>query len=401
MSTRLVLTPEKVSAKLEAMKSFRFLCHPEVVAGDGALALLPEKIKALGGLRILLVVDPFLRKTEKVKNLQEKLVASGFHLTVYDGFSGEPTTEQGDDCASWGKKQGCNIVVGLGGGSVLDTAKAAAVLITNGGSVRDYQGLNRVPGPGLPTIMVPTTAGTGSEVTFTAVFVRREERKKAGINSPYLYPQVAILDPELTVTMSPAVTASTGLDALCHALESYTSQQANFVTEAISRQAVSLIWKNLPRAFADGASLEARRAMLYGSFLAGLGLANAGVTAVHAISYPLGGRFGLAHGVANGLLLPYVLEFNLPEVEDKIGLLAVELNPTWTGKSRKEAACDFVQEIKAWLTAFQIPRLKNLGISPEVFPELAKDALLVSVPIQNNPRPITAPDIVSIYQAAW
>ncbi len=395
------LTERSFYLRLLTMESFRFLCHPEILAGDGAVSLLPEKVKALGGRKVLLVADPFLARTGKLKKIQQHLSSCQIQVVTYDSVTGEPTTEQGDACGQLGREENCNLVVGIGGGSVLDTAKAAAILITNGGSVKDYQGLNKVPEPGLPTIMVPTTAGTGSEVTFTAVFVRKQLQKKAGINSPFLYPTVAILDAELTLSLPPAITSTTGLDALCHAVESYLSRKANFLTEIISCQAANLIWKNLPVAFREGSNIAVRRNMLYGSFLAGLGLANAGVTAVHAISYPLGGIFGMAHGLANGLLLPYVLEFNLPAVVEKLGSLAKQLEPGWQELSLEKAALSFVEGIKNLLKEFHFPGLKQVGVCPEIFPRLAEEALKVSVPIQNNPRDITASDIVHIYESCW
>jgi len=379
------------------------MCQPEIVWGENAVSHLPEVIKSLGGKKVLIVADRNFAGTKIFSEIRENLKKHGVGFSVFDKLRGEPSTELGDECASFGIREKCDIVCGIGGGSTLDTAKAAAVLITNGGSVRDYQGLNKVPGPGLPKIMVPTTAGTGSEVTFTAVFIRTDEKKKGGINSPFLYPETAILDPLLTVTVPPAVTASTGLDALCHAIESFISRKANFLTEAVSLHAIKLIWNSLPAAYENGNSLEHRANMLYGSFLAGVGLANAGVTAVHSISYPLGGVFGVAHGTGNGLLLPYVLEFNMPEAAGNIARIADY--PGIDAESDTdidiEKTTEFLEALKELLVRFRIPRLKELGISPDNFESLALDALKVSVPIENNPRLVTAEDIVEIYRNAY
>ncbi len=381
------------------INKFRFMCQPEIVWGVNSVSHLPDAIKSFGGKKVLLVADRNFTGTdmfgEILKNIKEQDIGSA----VFDKLQGEPSTELGDECAAFGINEKCDIVCGIGGGSTLDTAKAAAVLITNGGSVRDYQGLNKVPGPGLPKIMVPTTAGTGSEVTFTAVFIRTDEKKKGGINSPFLYPETAILDPALTVTVPPAVTASTGLDALCHAVESFISLKANFLSEAVSLGAIKLIWESLPAAYENGDSLEHRADMLYGSFLAGVGLANAGVTAVHSISYPLGGVFGVAHGTGNGLLLPYVLEFDMPEAAGKIARIADYLGIE--GRTDIEKASSFIDGIKNLLEKFRIPRLKELGISPENFESLAQDALKVAVPIENNPKSVTAQDIAGIYKKAY
>ena len=384
------------------IKKFTFLCKPEVIYGEGAIKNLPDVIKSLGGKRLLLVLDKNLSKAGTPELIYQILKEKSIDFVIFDDIEGEPSTETGDECAGLGKKEGCDIVCGIGGGSTLDTAKAAAVIITNGGSVREYQGLDKVPGPGLPKILVPTTAGTGSEVTFTAVFIRKDEKKKGGINSKYLYPEVAILDPLLTLSVPPSITASTGLDALCHAIESFISKKANFLTEAVSLSAIKLIWENLPSVYENVSDVKKRASMLYGSFLAGIGLANAGVTAVHSISYPLGGVFGVPHGVGNGLLLPYVLEFDLPEVAEKLNRICEYVGEnTLKGNNELESAGRFIEETKKLLQRFNIPRLKELGISKDVFPALAEDAMKVAVPIENNPKPITVEDIIKIYNAAY
>ncbi|MCX8081983.1 MAG: iron-containing alcohol dehydrogenase [bacterium] len=382
------------------IKKFTFLCKPEVIYGENSILQLPDVIKSIGGKKLLLVTDKNFSKTANFEKIKKHLKENSIDSIIFDSISGEPSTETGDECALLGRNENCDIVCGIGGGSTLDTAKAAAVLITNGGSVRDYQGLDKVPGPGLPKIMVPTTAGTGSEVTFTAVFIRKDEKKKGGINSKYLYPEVAILDPLLTLTVPPEITASTGLDALCHAMESFISRRANFLTEAVALSAVKLIWESLPSAYENGSDIKSRESMLYGSFLAGVGLANAGVTAVHSISYPLGGVFGVPHGIGNGLILPYVLEFDLPEITLKLGRIYDYIYGD-SKKNDKEKVEILISEIKNMLEKFKIPRLKELGISPETFSSLAQDAMKVAVPIENNPKPITAEDIIKIYQLAF
>ena len=382
------------------MKRFKFLCKPEVIYGVDSVLSIPDIIKKIKCRKILIVVDKFFSKTDKFAKIKS-IIGKVVDFVVFDKIEGEPTTEIGDECGYFGKENGCDCVIGIGGGSTLDTAKGASIIITNGGRIRDYQGIDKVPSPGVPKIMVPTTAGTGSEVTFTAVFIRKDEKKKGGINSVYLYPEFAILDPSLTLTLPPDITASTGLDALCHGMESFLSRKANFLTEIISLNAVKIIWKNLPVAYSNGNDLKARENMLYGSFLAGIGLANAGVTAVHSISYPLGGKFGVPHGIGNGLLLPYVLEFNLPEIKEKLGFLAKELNEEWKDLSFEEASVKMVEEIKNFLEVFKIPRLRDFGIPSESFSELAEDALKVSVPIENNPRSISKQDIVEIYRKAY
>jgi alcohol dehydrogenase len=281
----------------------------------------------------------------------------------------------------------------------MDTAKAAAILATNGGRAKDYQGLNKVPRPGLLKGMIPTTAGTGSEVTFTAVFIDEEEKKKAGINSPHLYPDMSFLDPELTLSLPPAVTAFTGMDALAHAIESYTSLIANPLSEMFSLEAIRQIGKGLRQAVEKGSDLQARSEMLYGSLLAGIGLANAGVTAVHSLSYPLGGRFGVPHGVGNGLLLPAVMDYNALSCAEKFARIAGALGENVEGLSIKGAAILAADSVKRLARDIEVPRrLSDLGIPESALPWMAEEALKVTRPLENNPRPVSQEDAIQIYK---
>jgi len=299
------------------MKTFSFTGAKKIVFGNGSFAGLAGHIAEQKVSRPLVVLDGNLAGTgfgKKVSDLMEKAKIS---FVLYDKAVPEPPIELADEGAKLARKKKCDGVVGIGGGSAMDLAKAIAVLAANKGKAEDYLGLNRVPGPGLPKIMIPTTAGTGSEVTFTAVFIRKKLKKKEGMNSPYLYPELALLDPELTLTLPPHPTAATGIDALCHAIESYTSINASPMSEVMSLEAIRLISDNLRTAVHDGTNIEAREAMLLGSLYAGLGLANAGVTAVHSLSYPLGGKYGISHGLANTIMLPRVMAFNLPGAREK------------------------------------------------------------------------------------
>ncbi len=387
------------------IKNFKFICKPEVFYGNNSVSVLPSIVKKTKRKKLLVVIDSNFSKTPFFNDIEKKLYDEKINFVVFDKISGEPTTEIGDECAKFGKKNECDIVCGIGGGSSLDVAKAASIIITNGGCVKDYQGTDKVPGPGLPKIMVPTTAGTGSEVTLTAVFIRKDTKEKGGINSPFLYPEYAILDPVLTMSLPPNITSSTGLDALCHAIESYISKKANFLSESISLSAIKNIWKNLPIVYSEAGNLKSREKMLYGSFLAGLGLVNAGVTGVHSISYPLGGIYGIPHGVGNGLLLPYVLEFDIENdisytVENKLSSIVDVIMPTFKG-DEKEKSKFLVNEIKKLLKKFNFPRIRDFNVDKNTFPKLAEDALKVSVPIENNPVAITKEDIIKIYESAY
>jgi alcohol dehydrogenase len=287
----------------------------------------------------------------------------------------------------------------------MDVAKAIAVLATNEGKAVDYIGLDLVKRPGLATIMIPTTAGTGSEVTFTSVFTMRETKTKGGINSPFLYPHTAILDPELTLGLSPEVTAYTGMDALTHAIESFTSLQSHFMSEPISLEAVEILSANLRGAVYSGHDASGypyRENMMKGSYLAGLGLAMAGVGAVHALAYPLGALFDVPHGVANALMLPYVLEYNYPGNMDKFSLIARAMGEGGEASSERLMAARAVRAVFDLFCDLGLPRsLKELNIPEESIPEMAEGAMNVTRPILNNPRLMTVKAAENIYRRAF
>ena len=384
------------------MEIFSFRAAGEITFGVGSVNQLGAAIRKAGGKKVLVVVDPGFAKTGSFARVTQSLEREGLSFVLFDQVEPEPRTVIADQGGEVARKERCNFVLGVGGGSAMDTAKAAAVLATNGGQARDYQGLDKVPRPGLLKGMVPTTAGTGSEVTFTAVFINEEEKKKAGINSPHLYPEMSILDPELTLSLPPAVTAFTGMDALAHAVESYTSKAAHPLSEMFSLEGIHLIGKSLRRAVEKGSNLEARSDMLLGSLLAGIGLANAGVTAVHSLSYPLGGRFRVPHGVGNGLLLPAVMEYNALSLPEKFARIAGAMGEKTEGLSAKNAALLAVESVKGLARDIQVPmRLSDLGIPVSAFPGMAEEALKVTRPLENNPRPVSFEDAIQIYRSVF
>jgi len=364
--------------------------------------MLGAQIREQRASHPLIVMDQNLAQRGLQERIAEILASEGIKHTVYDKVEPEPPIEHADEGARIAVKNQCDIVVGIGGGSVMDTAKAIAVLAANKGSATDYLGLNKVPKAGLPKIMIPTTAGTGSEVTFTAVFIRKNLKKKEGINSPYLYPELALLDPELTVSLPPAVTAQTGLDALCHAIESYTSINASPMSEMFSLQAISLISANLRTCVHNGGDISARENMLLGSLYAGIGLANAGVTAVHSLSYPLGGGFGVGHGLANTILLAPVMTYNLPGALEKFADVAEAMGECTDGLPVREVAYLAVDAVEALIEDCGITsKMKDFGVKEEDFPALADVAATVARPLENNPRKITKEDMIAIYAEAF
>ena len=383
-------------------KTFSFTGAKKIIFGNGSLLTLATHIKELHAQNPLVVIDKNLAKTGLLERVASILVSEGIKFTVYDKVDPEPGIELADEGAKIALKNKCDMVIGIGGGSAMDVAKAIAVLATNKGSAADYLGLNKVPKQGLPKIMIPTTAGTGSEVTFTAVFVRKNLKKKEGMNSPYLYPELALLDPELTLSLPPAPTAQTGLDALCHAIESYTSVNASPMSEMFSLEAIALIAENLRTCVHDGKSIVARERMLLGSLYAGIGLANAGVTAVHSLSYPLGGKYGVSHGLANTMMLPATMAFNLPGALEKFADVAEAMGECTDGLPAREAAYLALDAVEALIEDCGISSsLSQFGIKVKDFPALADVALTVARPLENNPRKVTKEDMIAIYAQAF
>lgn len=374
----------------------------KTIFGPGSVDRIAEECKALRGKGVLLVMDRDLSKTDMGHRILGGLKKARIKAVEYPAVTPEPEPTVADMGADLAKNEKVGCVVGFGGGSTMDVAKAIAVLAKNDGNAVDYIGLNLVKKAGLPTIMVPTTAGTGSEVTFTSVFTMRETRSKGGINSPFLYPNTAILDPELTLGLSPEVTAYTGMDALTHAIESFTSLQSHFVSEPVGLQAVSLISENLRGAVFNGSHYPYRENMMQGSYLAGLGLAMAGVGAVHALAYPLGALFDIPHGLANAVMLPYVLEYNYPGDIDKFSDIALVMDEGEDGESSRELASRAFRAVHNLSQDIGIPQtLKDLDIPEDSVPEMAEAAMKIERPILNNPRPMSAKVAEEIYRKAF
>ena len=384
-------------------KNFSFTGAKKIIFGNGVLEALAEHVRELKATRPLIVLDRNLAKTDLKGKVLDILDDGGLKATLFDQkVEAEPRLEVADEGVKAAHKGKCDAVVGIGGGSAMDVAKAIAVLAANNGRAKDYLGLNKVPGPGLPKIMIPTTAGTGSEVTFTAVFVRQNLKKKEGMNSPHLYPELALLDPTLTLSLPAVSTASTGIDALCHAIESYTSINASPMSELLSLEAIYLISSNLRTCVHDGSNLEARGKMLLGSLYAGLGLANAGVGAVHSLSYPLGGKYGVSHGLANTIMLPHVMAFNLPGALEKFAIIAETMGEVIDTLPLREAAFMAVEAVQALIEDCGIyTTLEDLNIPEEALPELAEVAMTVLRPLENNPRKMTIEDAIDIYGEAY
>jgi alcohol dehydrogenase len=375
---------------------------PEVIyLGKGAIENLSNEVKKFNATRVLLITDAGVQKAGLDKQVIEIIERGGAQVEVYADVEAEPSTDTVDRVGQLVRENSYQLLVGLGGGSPMDVTKGASVLATNGGSIKDYAGIELIPQRGIPTILIPTTSGTGSEVTQNAIFAFKEEQVKKGVVSQYLLPRVAIVDPKLTLSCPPHITAATGVDALVHAVESFTALKATPHTDIYALEAIRLISANLRTAVANGSDLEAREKMAMGSFFAGVSLANAGVGAVHALAYPLGGKFHVSHGVSNALLFAPVIEFNCVSNLAKFARVAEAMGEPVAGKSLREAAMLVVKAIKELVADVGIPQsLRDVGVSESDIEFLTLSAEKQTRLLSNNPRVITREDIKNIYLKA-
>ncbi len=379
-----------------------FITTPRIVFGVGSIRQVGEEVRRLGADRCLLVTDPGLVEAGIAPRVERMLRDAGLEVAVYSGVEPDPRYQIAEDCARAARDGGAGCLVAVGGGSSLDIAKVAAVAAVHGGPVGALFGIDAVPGPGLPVVAVPTTAGTGSEVTPIAILSDEEEVLKKGVVSHHLVPRAAVLDPELTVELPPNVTAATGMDALIHAVEAYTSVRAYTLTDHLALRAVELIQANLRTAYANGTDLGARSAMLEGSLLAGMAFANAGVTAVHAFAYPLGARFHVPHGVANGVMLLSVMRFNMIGCLPRFARLARALGCPAGELGVRAQARKAVDALEELIRDVGVPRrLRDLGVPEDALEEMARSVTTITRLLGNNPRRITAEDALAIYRDAY
>lgn len=372
-----------------------------ILAGIGASERLGQEAKGMGARKALLVTDKGVSHSGIGKKIKDLLEKEGIASEIFDEVISDPDIINVETCIEVGKKGKYDLLVGVGGGSSMDIASITSVMLTNPGAVRDYFGINLVKNPGIPTILIPTTAGTGAEVTPNAVLTDTEEKMKKAIISPYILPRVAIIDPLLTLSMPPSVTSFTGMDALTHAVESFTAANATVLTDLFAKEAMILIGRSLRTAVANGNNLEARYDMSIGSLYAGISLANAGVAAVHALAYPLGGLFNIPHGVANGLLLPYVMEFNVLGNIPKFAQIAQFLGEKVDHLPSLDQAYCAAKAVKALYQDLNVPQsLTELKIPKNVIPTMAQAAVNVTRLLANNPRTMTLQDAERIYEKA-
>ena len=378
-----------------------FSTTPRIVMGPGSVKTIGAEVKAKGAKRVLIVTDKGVIGAGLLKSIEESFKAAKIKYDIFDKVESDPRYEIVADCVKMAENARAQMLVGIGGGSPMDITKTAAIMLTNKGPIGAYFGINLIPKPGLPTILIPTTAGTGSEVTPIAILSDEGEKLKKGIVSPYLFPAIGILDPELTVGLPPQVTAATGMDALIHAIEAYTSINAGTITDMYCIKAIELLYKNIRIAFAKGDNLDARTAMMEGALLAGIAFANAGVTAVHAFAYPIGAEFHIPHGIANTLMLPHVIRFNVLGNLEKFAQLAKPFGLPTEGLDNLAIVDKVVAAIDRLADDIRVPRhLADFGVKEKDIPMLADGVMKVTRLLANNPRTLTLEDAKRIYKAA-
>ena len=378
-----------------------FRIPAQITLGCGAAETAGAEAKRLGGTQAFVVSDPILQKLGATEKIVASLSAQGIKATVYAEVEYEPSVGSVAPCAAAAKKSGADLVVGLGGGTSLDTAKAVAMLMRNEGSLEDYLGIGLVKRRGVPSILIPSTAGTGAEITPNALFYVPAARDKKAVVSPLTIPDVAIVDPLLTLTVPPTVTAATGMDALSHAVEAYTSQNASPMTDLYALEAIRLIGIHLRTAVANGSDLAARDGMAKASMYAGIAIGNAGTNIVHALAYPLQGQHRVTHGVANSLLLPYGMEFNALSNLTKFASVAEALGEPIAGLSPRSAAAKSAEACRLLSLDVGIPQtLREVGIKVEHIADLVEGAMKVTRLLANNPRQVRLEDVKAILEKA-
>lgn len=401
------------------MRTWSFQSAGTLTFGRNAIAHLPDMARTLGARRLFVVTDAILDKAGIVEKVAAPLRAAKVTLDFFHVDRPEPSVETVRAATEAARAFEPDAILGLGGGSNMDAAKLVGMVLAHGGDATDYTGDCRVPGHITPLICVPTTAGTGSEVSAAAVFTDTEKQIKVSCLSPYLRPEFAVVDPLLTVSCPPKVTADSGIDALTHAVEAFNAvdndsfplasgeksvyQGKNPMADAMARETISLVGRFLRRAVKDGNDLEARDGMALAATLGGLAFSNSGVALVHAMEYPVGGAVHVSHGAGNGLLLPFVMDFNRGQRIAAFAEIARLLGEDTRGLSNEEAAVNAVEAVSLLRYEIGIPtRLRDLGVKEAMLPGFAAKAFAIKRLMRVNPRmPQNEREIENIYRAAF
>lgn len=381
------------------MRSFHFLMATEVHFGEGVVGRVGQEASRLGKRALVVTGKQSSKRSGALDTVVGSLQEAGVAVEVFDQVEENPSAEKVEWGGEVARKKSCEVIVALGGGSPMDAAKGVAILASLGGRMRDYFGSGKVAAPILPVVVLPTTAGTGSEVTPYAVFVAPEKRMKKSVASRHIFPRVALLDPQLTVSMPPPITVNTGIDALSHALEGFTSAKAQPISDALALEAIALINRYLPRAVAHGDDLEARSQVLYASMLAGMVIAQTGTTLVHGMGYAPTTKYGIPHGLANGVLMPQVMAFNGTTDRERYARLAVALGQRDDVASGTELAVDAVKRLR---DEVRMPaRFRDLGVEEEDLEEFAQETMEHTRNLANNARQVSLEEVLQIYRDSF
>ena len=379
-----------------------FYSPNKVIIGMNTADLVAEEAKQLGGDKVMVVTDPGVIQAELTGSIEDAMQAAGIDYVIYDNVEPDPPARVIDEGAEVFRQQGCNLVLGIGGGSSLDASKGISILAGNSGSILEYVGIDQVPQKGAPMILMPTTAGTGSEVSRGTVITDEDRNTKCVVFSPFVIADTAIVDPLLTLSMPPTVTADTGIDALVHAIETYVSMNATVFSDILAERAIELIADYLPMAWAKGANMEARYQMSLAATLAGMAFASGGVGAVHALAYPLGTEFHMTHGRTNAIMLPHIVAYNLAGNVRKYARIAYLMGQDVEGLPMLEAADMAPAAVLELLETVNVScRIGDYGIPEEALPKLVAGAMNQSRLFAANPRDLSEEDVREIYQSAF
>lgn len=371
------------------------------LVGPGSVKLVGEEIAKLNLKKALLVTDKVLHENGVVKQITDVLDQEDIIYSIFDEVKPNPSTTNVHDGLAVFQKEGCDFIITVGGGSPQDTGSGIGILATNGGNIADYEGVGKSRNKSVPIVAISTTAGTAAEVTINYVITDEARKLKMIMVDPNALPVIAVNDPELMMKKPKGLTAATGLDALTHAIEGYTAKGAFELTDAIAYKSIELIAKYLEQAVEQGSNVEARSGMGWGSFIAGLCYSNAGLGIVHSMAHQLGGEYDLPHGVANAMLLPYVMEFNMDACPHKFADIARALGLDTSGAATvEEAAKMAIDEVCRISKAVSIPSLRESAFRVEDVEKLAEQALKDAC-TGANPKPVTKEDIIAIYMKAY
>lgn len=387
---------------MKRLELFSFFTPTRIEYGAGKADQLIGEVKGLNSRKPLIVTDGGIIKAGILKKIEEELKESNLESEVYSDVESNPRDTTVEKVADLTKEHGLDLIIAVGGGSPMDVGKAAGMLVTNGGRVHDYFGHEKVKRRGLPLITIPTTAGTGSEVTCCSVITdtREEIHRKEGIGSPLICPTVALVDPLLTTGLPPHLTAFTGMDALTHAIEAYSALVAEPITDALALSSIQLIIGNLAPAVLNGENLKARDHMMLGSMMAGIAFSNSAVTAVHCLGETIGGFYDIHHGLIMAILLPHVMEYNLVACPEKFIEIAKAMGENVNRFPKMEAARKSVEGVTNLSRTLRIPTLKSIGIKEQDFEKISTIAL-TNVSVENNPRKMTLEGFEEILKNAY